>query len=187
MNFVKSVSFSLVMLLSFSAYADHHKGHREEVEQARQDAAKSSILGRLLGAAVIGGIGIAIGKSNNEFLNNTGLGVGLSASGILGALSFLFDNENSRTLRGMAVTAPVVAMLGAGISSDKVSGQDGILSKAPLGLGELAKNVKNTESKHAFQALALVTAYNAAKPWLNGMFEWGSGKVAHVHKRFTNR
>lgn len=187
MNFVKSVSFSLVMLLSVSAHANHHKGHQEEIEQARQDAAKSNMLGRLLGAAAIGSIGVLIGKSNNEFLNNTGLGVGLSASGILGALSLLFDRDNSRTLRGMAVTAPVVAMLGAGISSERISGQNGLLSQAPFGLGELAKNVKNPESKHAFQALVLVSAYNAAKPWLNGLFDWGSGKVAHVHKRFTNR
>ena len=152
----------------------------------RVEERKSSLMARLFGAAVLASIGTAVCKSELPY----GLNVGLGASTILGSISLFVEKENAAALRSMAINAPVIAVLGSLVSSEKFSGKDGFLAKnAPLGINSLIRNTDHGQepTKHALQALVIVGAYLASKTHLDRFSNWVAHKASQGYDYVTSQ
>lgn len=149
----------------FESAQEHESRRKEEKEFARDEHAKQQFLAKLLAGLGIGIVGGYL--SQRKCLEGTGADVGLVVSTILMSLSCLVDGENAKALRGMAIAATPLSMMGVALSSDAVSGQKGLLATyGYLGIDKLFKNTTGN-SKHGLLTLLSISAYIAAKPVIN--------------------
>ncbi len=148
---------------------------KQQEEQKEKDEVKGNLAGGLLGATVIAAAGGAL--SQIPQIQGTGLDIGIGASTILTSLSVLFEGKKAEGFRSMAITAPIIAAMGAALNSTKVMGSidaNGAITKGYLaqygmfGINTLAENALRDPSKRvAFLSLAVVGTYIAIRPKLD--------------------
>lgn len=163
-------------------------------QQKEADEIKAGIALSIIGATAFGAAGAFI--SNWSRFKGTGLDVGLSASTAFITLSLFMDKKRAEALQGMAVTAPVLAAIGVGLSKECVSGETGFFAKhAPFGINKIAKSAaRDQDKKYAFLLLAGIGTYIATKPYLDRFAIFVSNKAsegyeiaaAEFNKNFSN-
>lgn len=181
--FKKLTLACLMATFSFSSLMIANK--KEELkEQIKDDEAKSNLLAGF--GIMVGGVAAATwANQNSEFLQNTGLGVGLGALAICYGLS-LITPENARTLIQMGTAAPFLAMLGTAIHTDAVSGPNGVIAKyGAFGLDKLARTTDGRKST-AFASLVTIASYNAVKPKLDKFVRMVGSKILGSRKHSEN-
>ena len=189
--------FTLGMLMSFTApvfalNTPEEKAKlilKQQEEQKEKDEVKSNLAAGLIGATVIAAAGGAL--SQIPAIQGTGLDVGIGASTILGSLSVLFDGKKAEGFRSMAITAPIIALMGAALNSEKVMGSvaaNGVVTKGYLaqygmyGINALAESALKDPSKRvAFLSLAVVGTYIAIRPSLDKFSGWIARKGSEAY------
>ncbi len=176
-------SYGLLLVCAVPAFA--HTPHDEKIkiskedEQQEMDAAKANVAGSILGAAVVGVLGSKV--SQIALIQDTGFEIGAGASSVLIGLSLFVDPKRAKALQSMAITAPLITFMGAVLSKDSISGNNGFFANhLPFGMGEIVKKAAagSAEKKAAFLLLSGVGCYIVAKPYLDRFSTF-------VHKKST--
>jgi hypothetical protein len=153
-------------------------------QQQEQDDIKSGIAGNLLGITLIGAVGSYL--AGRPAIQGTGLSVGIGGSTALISLSLIMEEKKSQALRSMAVTFPIICVLGKIIASDAVIGKDGLFAKyGPFGIDKVALNATKGDRDALFLATGVAT-YIAIKPHLDKFSNFVSNKIAEGYEKIAS-